>query len=157
MKLFLFLNHLICLYNNKFYKFVNYFKIAITTFTKLSLRAFPMRSNPTLITMWLQPIVCSFHLVLFFGLLTQGACQRHAERLPLVVRKSAFPYLDYSLTEGFSLGLRPRSLRDASLCGLLASANDNFYHLIYLYNNNYLKNVNYNFYIFCYLSKIIDL
>ena len=72
--------HLICLYNNKFYKFVNYFKIAITTFTKLSLRAFPMRSNPTLITMWLQPIVCSFHLVLFFGLLTQGVatpcCQK---------------------------------------------------------------------------------
>ena len=63
---------LIYLYNNKFYKFVNYFKIAITTFTKLSLQAFPMRSNPTLITMWLQPIVCSFHLTLFFGLLTQG-------------------------------------------------------------------------------------
>ena len=87
--------HLICLYNNKFYKFVNYFKIVITTFTKLSLRAFPMRSNRILITMWLQPIVCSFHLALFFGLLTQGACQRHAERLPLVVRKSTFSYLDY--------------------------------------------------------------
>ena len=72
--------HLICLYNNKFYKFVNYFKIVITTFTKLSLRAFPMRSNRILITMWLQPIVCSFHLALFFGLLTQGAtapcCQK---------------------------------------------------------------------------------
>ena len=72
--------YLICLYNNKFYKFVNYFKIVITTFTKLSLRAFPMRSNRILITMWLQPIVCSFHLALFFGLLTQGVatpcCQK---------------------------------------------------------------------------------
>ena len=79
--------HLICLYNNKFYKFVNYFKTVIASqrtaqaiFSKLSLRAFPMRSNPTLITMWLQPIVCSFHLALFFGLLTQGVatpcCQK---------------------------------------------------------------------------------
>ena len=78
---------LICLYNNKFYKFVNYFKTVIalrrTAWTTLffpSLRAFPIRSNRILITMWLQPIVCSFHLALFFGLLTQGVatpcCQK---------------------------------------------------------------------------------
>ena len=79
--------HLICLYNNNYLKNVNYFKIVIasqrTAWTTLffpSLRAFPMRSNPILITMWLQPIVCSFHLALFFGLLTQGVatpcCQK---------------------------------------------------------------------------------
>ena len=85
---------LICLYNNKFYKFVNYFKTVIalrrTAWTTLffpSLRAFPIRSNRILITMWLsqrdaygEPIVCSFHLALFFGLLTQGVatpcCQK---------------------------------------------------------------------------------
>ena len=63
-----------------FYSVIASRRTACATFTKLSLRAFPMRSNPTLITMWLQPIVCSFHLALFFGLLTQGAtapcCQK---------------------------------------------------------------------------------
>ena len=60
--------HLIYLYNNNYLKNVNYFILrhrrccrhtAWATFTKLSLRAFPMRSNRILITRGFNPLRAS--------------------------------------------------------------------------------------------------
>ena len=104
--------HLIYLYNNKFYKFVNYFKIIIASrhtewawqsnshnkgFSQRDAMANPLNAISYCVLLQLHPM---------------GLPKAHSVK-PHCYQKSTTYILDYSLTAGFSLGLRPRSLRDA--------------------------------------------